>query len=114
MNYNILSYIIYLPVIGFIMIKVGWLFYKNGEVFLLDLLRGQTALVKNINNLLLIGYYLVNLGYAVATIAFWEPVHSLLDMLNTLTDIIGKIMLLLAIMHYNNIFWLKQLTKSNI
>jgi len=112
MNYNIISYLIYLPVIAFIMLKVGWLFYKNGEFFLISLLQNNLLLVKNVNSLFLIGYYLVNIGYAVLTISNWETVNSFADMINTLTHVIGKIMLILALLHYNNIFWLKHLTKS--
>lgn len=114
MNYNILSYIIYLPIIAFIMLRVGWLFYKNGEVFIISLIPDNTQLVKNINNLLLIGYYLVNLGYAVLTISDWNTVNSIVEMINSLTFIIGKIMLLLALLHFNNIFWLNYLTKHKI
>ena len=114
MNYNIISYIIYLPIIAYIMLKVGWLFYKNGEFFLISLLQNNLLLAKNVNSLLLIGYYLVNLGYAVLTISDWETINSFIEMVNTLTHVIGKIMLLLAILHYNNIFWLKYLTKSKI
>lgn len=114
MNYNIITYLIYLPIIAFIMLKVGWLFYKNGEAYLISLLKGDLPLVKNVNNLLLIGYYLVNLGYAIITISNWENINSVLEMINTLTHIIGKIILLLAILHYNNIFWLNRLTKSKI
>ena len=94
------------------MLKVGWLFYKNGEFFLISLLQNNIPLVKNVNNLLLIAYYLINLGYAVLTISSWETVHSFIEMINILTHVIGKIMLLLAILHYNNILWLKYLTKS--
>jgi len=113
MNYNVATYIIYLPVICYIMIKVGWLFYKNGEIFLLGLFNNNINIVKNINNLLLIGFYLTNIGYAISTIAYWEHIENLIQMINALSTTIGKIILLLAILHYNNIFWLKFFTKSN-
>ncbi|ARV09235.1 hypothetical protein BTO05_06105 [Winogradskyella sp. PC-19] len=113
MNYNIITYFIYLPIICFVMIKIGWLFYKNGEVFLLNLLDNK-ELVKSINNLLLIGYYLTNIGYAIITIAYWERVDSVFQLINTLSYTLGKIILLLAFMHYNNIFWLKYLNKSKL
>ncbi|SHH26106.1 hypothetical protein [Winogradskyella jejuensis] len=114
MNYNLITYCIYLPIIIFIMVKIGWLFYKNGEVFLLNLFQNNSELVKSINNLLLIGYYLTNIGYAIITIAYWEYVDSAIEMLNSLSHTIGKIILLLALMHYNNIFWLKHLNKSKL
>ena len=96
------------------MIKVGWLFYKHGEVFLTDLFQSNLSMVKPINNLLLIGYYLLNIAYAIITIAYWENVLSIIDMINTLTYTLGKIILLLAVMHYNNIFWLRYLTKTKL
>ena len=61
------------------MIYVGWLFYTYGELFLFNIFNDK-SLVKSINNLLLIGYYLVNLGYAIITIAYWEVINSIPDM----------------------------------
>ena len=114
MNLNIITYIIYLPIISFIMIQIGWQFYKNGEVFLLSLFNNNKPLVKSINNLLLIGYYLTNIGYAIVSISYWEKVDSIFTMFNSLSATLGKIILLLALMHYNNIFWLKHLNKSKL
>ncbi len=113
MNYNILSYILYLPLIFFITIKVGWMFYKNGELFLITLFENNITLTKNINNLLLIGYYLVNLGYSIITISYWDKIDNLIELINSLSSTLGKIIVLLALLHYNNIFWLKYITKSN-
>lgn len=114
MNLNLITYSIYLPIICFIMIKIGWLFYKNGEVFLLNLYNHNIELVKSINNLLLIGYYLTNIGYAIITIAYWNDIKSILELINSLSFTLGKIILLLALLHYNNIFWLKFITKTKI
>ena len=96
------------------MIRVGWLFNKNAEVYLLNLFNNDKALVRSINNLLLIGYYLTNIGYAIITISFWDIINSVYELISSLSHTIGKITLLLALMHYNNIFWLKQLNKSKI
>ncbi|WP_323789352.1 hypothetical protein [Psychroserpens sp.] len=112
MNYNILTYCIFLPIIAMIMIKVGWMFYTNGEVFLMYLFQQNTSLVKSINNILLIAYYLVNLGYAVITLAYWETIESALQMLNTLAEHLGIIIIGLAVLHYNNVLVLNYLVKS--
>jgi len=114
MNYNIISYIIYLPVIFFITIKVGWMFYKNGELFLVDVFGNDIDLIKKTNSLLLTGYYLVNLGYSILTISLWEKINHTIELINVMSTTLGKIIVLLALLHYNNIFWLKYLTKSNI
>lgn len=114
MNLNITTYCIYLPIIVFITVRVGWLFYTNGEVFLFNLLSHNTDMVKPINKLLLTGYYLTNIGYTIITISYWEQIETVIQLINSLTETIGKIILMLAILHYNNIFWLKQINKSKL
>lgn len=114
MNYNIIAYTIYLPLTFLITVKVGWILYKNGEVFILHLLNQNLQLTQNINNLLLIGYYLINLGYASMTLSWWNEITSFSELMNEVSFMLGKIILLLALMHYNNIFWLNYLTKSKI
>lgn len=112
MNYNILAYGIYLPIISFIMIKVGYLFYKYGEIFLLNLFKQNLSLVKSINNILLVGYYLINIGYAIITIAYWETLDSFSKIINTISYHLGIIIIGLAILHYNNVLCLTYLVKS--
>jgi hypothetical protein len=86
--------------------------YKNGEVFLCDILRNDTELVENLNKLLLIGYYLINLGAATITITFWDTVDNVVEMCNALSSVLGKTILVLALLHYNNIFWIKFLNRK--
>ncbi len=112
MNYNIITYCIYIPIIFFIMIRVGWLFYSYGEVYLLHLFHQKKSIVKNINNLLLTGYYLLNLGYAIVTISYWEKVNSFSEAVNSISCHLGIIIIGLAILHYNNILCLTYLVKS--
>lgn len=108
MNYNLLTYSIYLPIVLWITIKVGWLFYKNGEIFLLEIFDGND-IAKTINKMLLMGYYLVNIGCSLAVIAFWERVENSVDLVDTLSSVLGKIIVFLALLHYNNIIILKYL-----
>ncbi|MCH2194075.1 hypothetical protein [Kordia sp.] len=112
MNFNVIIYIIYIPIIFFIMIKVGWLLFKNGEVFLCDIFQNDLEMTQNVNKLLLIGYYLINLGATTITITLWDNVESIHEMISTFSSILGKTILLLVIFHYNNIFWIKFLNRK--
>ncbi|WP_046756915.1 hypothetical protein [Kordia jejudonensis] len=112
MNFNIISYLLYIPIIFFITVKVGWILYKNGEVFLYTILSNETEIVESLNKILLIGYYLINLGAATITIAFWETVTTSFEMINALSNVLGTTILILALMHYNNIFWIKFLNRK--
>ncbi len=112
MTYNTLAYIIYIPIVFFITIKIGWVFYNNGAIVLKSFFKNDPNLISSVNTLLLIGYYLVNLGAAVYSIAYWKQLNNAYQMLSTLTEVIGSIMFFLAILHYNNIFWIIRLSKK--
>ncbi|MBA4115273.1 MAG: hypothetical protein H0X71_02315 [Rubrobacter sp.] len=45
------------------MVWVARTLFKNGRVFLVDVFRGNEALADSVNHLLVIGFYLINLGY---------------------------------------------------
>lgn len=106
MTYNAIGYIIFLGTIFFITFRVGWMFYKNGEVFLKMLLSEDDHLVESINKLLLVGYYLLNFGYASISISEWPEIFSGGDLLYVLSQNCGTIIIMLALMHYFNLLWL--------
>lgn len=112
MNYQIVSYILFITSSFFITIKLGWIFYKNGEVYLHELFKNQEAYVQTINKLLLIGYYLVNLGKASITIAYWETIFTTADIFRVVGQKLGNLLLLLAIMHFINVFGLALFSKK--
>lgn len=112
MNYQIISYIVFLGISFFITIQIGWVLYKNGEVYLLEIFQYQTDFVKSINKLLLTGYYLVNLGKAALEIMIWEKIYTLTDVFRVTGQKLGNLLLLLAIMHYINVIGLNIYSKT--
>jgi hypothetical protein len=56
--------------------------------------------------MLLIGYYLLNLGYASISISSWPTITSEEMLSAYLSDHIGFIILMLALIHYFNLVWL--------
>ncbi|MFK7748636.1 MAG: hypothetical protein AB8B65_09610 [Kordia sp.] len=112
MNFNIISYILYIPIIFFITIKIGWILYKSGEVFLCNIFQNDIEMIQNLNKLLLMGYYLINLGAATITITYWDSVENIPEMINALSNILGKTIIALALLHYNNIFWITILNRK--
>ena len=63
---TIAAYVVYLVLSIGITIWVAKTLFKNGKVFLHDIFHGNQALAESVNNLLLVGFYLVNVGYAVS------------------------------------------------
>lgn len=103
-NYNLIGYSIYLPITFYITIWVGWLCYKHGEQHLIRVFHGDMHLVKPVNKILLTGYYLLNLGYATVVLSFWEKLESPLQMVNSVSQRLGIIILFLGLMHYFNLW----------
>jgi hypothetical protein len=63
----------------------------------------NNALVNGINNILLAGYYLLNIGYCVYTLKILKTLTSYNQLIETLSTKLGYIVLALGIMHFVNI-----------
>ncbi|MCB0697981.1 MAG: hypothetical protein KDC07_11485 [Chitinophagaceae bacterium] len=111
MNYNIPAYGIYLAIMVFIIVYVGRLFHKNGRVFILNLFNGHTAQTDNLNNILLLAYYLFNIGYAFVKLSFWTEVTNIDILVSSLGTNIGVLTLILAVTHYFNMLLIYYLSK---
>ena len=111
--YKILSYFIYffltIPVIVF----VGWKCFNIGKIYLLDVLKDD-EICNSVNKLLLIGYYLLNLGYIAISISSWGNVNSSSTMIEVVFTKISIILITISILHYINIATLYFLRKQII
>lgn len=110
---NTLAYIIYLLITYLITVRVGLVFFRNGRVFILGLLKDDVSLTDAINRILLIGYYLVNLGYAALMISTWSTIHNWVELFLSITVMTGKIVMTLAVMHYINMLVIYFISKRN-
>ncbi|QHS58065.1 hypothetical protein [Chitinophaga agri] len=110
---NTLAYIIYLLITYLITVRVGFIFYRNGRVFILDVLQQNVPLTDAINRILLVGYYLVNLGYAALMISTWSTIVNWTALLLSITVMTGKILLTLAVMHYCNMIVIYFISKRS-
>ncbi len=111
--YNIISYLIYLIITFYITIFVGWKVYKIGFIYLTNLIDNHSV-CQSINNLLLIGYYLVNLGFSAISLQNWEKVDSITIMFSSLSYKIGFILFILGILHFINLSIIYIVRKNKI
>ncbi|MFC4636236.1 hypothetical protein ACFO3O_20180 [Dokdonia ponticola] len=112
MNYNIITYFIYGCIMVFIIYKIGLICYRNGNIFVLHLMPNNAQLCLYINNILLTGYYLVNIGYVIYSISTWKTVYNPHNIIDTIATHSGGIILILAVLHYMNIIVLQLFFKS--
>lgn len=109
---NTIAYIIYLLLTYLITVHVGLRFYKNGRLYILNLLNGDQELTNFINRLLLVGYYLLNLGYAAMMISIWEAITNWIDLFTSISIMTGRIMLTLGVIHFMNMTVIYFLSKQ--
>lgn len=109
MSHALITYVVYLITTLSLTIWVGKTLFKNGKIFLDEIFYGNHLLAVSVNNLLLVGFYLVNIGYAVYTLKVTSTIESYREVVETLSVKVGFIILLLGGMHFFNLFILFRL-----
>lgn len=113
MNLNIVSYGIYGILTYYITVHVGWLCYKHGIHYLKEEIQDDKV-ATTINQILLVGYYLLNLGYALLRISHWPIMTTSLDVIETVAYRVGGIVLILGLMHAFNLLLIYLLRKKQM
>jgi hypothetical protein len=73
-------------------------------VFLVNAFQGNTELADSINHLLVVGFYLVNLGYVALALRTYAMVDTPRQVIELLSDKVGMILVVLGIMHFLNLY----------
>ena len=104
MNFNIVSYLIYLSITTFIIVVVGRICYKNGTVFVSQIIPNHIDLCQKVNQVLLLAYYLLNIGYCAMTLIQWKTIETIPEIVETIASKTSIIVLMISVLHYINIF----------
>ncbi len=104
MNVIIWTYIAYILLSIFLTGWVAQTLYKNGRVFLVDVFQGNEALADSVNHLLVVGFYLINLGYVSLALKLTSQVETAQAGIEALSWKIGLVLLVLGGMHFFNLF----------
>ncbi|MFN3404822.1 MAG: hypothetical protein ACK40G_12040 [Cytophagaceae bacterium] len=114
MNFYILTYLIYLIISILLTVVVAHVLFKNGRIFLVDIFHGNEALADSVNRLLWVGFYLVNIGYAVLALKEQYIIENYTQVIERLSSKIGEIILILGAMHFMNLIVFYNLRKKNV
>jgi hypothetical protein len=101
--YIIGSYFTYLAISIILTVWVARTLFKNGRVFLVDIFGGNTALADSVNHLLVVGFYLINIGYVALALRYGDQPQNLQQSIEVLSTKVGKVMLILGAMHFLNL-----------
>jgi hypothetical protein len=111
MNFFILTYSIYLIVSICLTVWVAKVLFKNGRLFLVDIFHGNAPLADAVNKLLVVGFYLVNIGYISLALKETQAITDAQKVVEVLSYKLGWITLILGGMHFMNMFIFFRLRK---
>lgn len=96
------AYALYLAITIGITIWVARTLSKNGEVFLIQCFGHDSQLARSTNHLLVVGFYLVNIGFITLTLSLGAEPHTVPDAIRFLSGKVGLAVIVLGAMHFFN------------
>lgn len=96
------SYLIYIVISLILTVWVGRTLNKNGRLFLVENFKGNEALADSVNHLLLVGFYLVNLGFVLLALQYGNKPTNTQQVIEFLSLKIGLVVVVLGFMHFYN------------
>ena len=101
--YLVGSYLAYLVITISITIWVARTLHRNGRIFLVDTFLGNEPLADSVNQLLVVGFYLINIGYVSLALRSGIKPDNAAQVIEYLSAKIGVVLLVLGAMHFLNI-----------
>ena len=110
----IVTYSVYVALSLAITIWVGRTLNKNGRTFLVENFQGQEALADSINHLLLVGFYLVNIGFVSLALRYGAKPVDAVGAIEFLSTKVGLVVVVLGVMHFFNMHMLVKFRRSRL
>ncbi|WP_426505098.1 hypothetical protein ACPPVO_46150 [Dactylosporangium sp. McL0621] len=113
MDLKLTTYLAYLLISILLTIWVARTLFKNGQVFLDDAFADE-RLAESVNHLLVVGFYLLNLGFVAIALKVTGPVAGGSGAMETLAAKLGLVLLVLGGVHFANLFVLSRFRRRRL
>ncbi len=104
MNATVTTYALYLILAIPLTVWVARTLHRNGRVFLVECFHGNDELADSVNHLLVVGFYLVNIGFVSLYLKVTSEVIAVRGVFEALSAKMGVVLLVLGAMHFFNLF----------
>jgi hypothetical protein len=98
-----ICYFSYLAISIGLTVWVARTLHKSGRVFLVDAFHGNAELADSVNHLLVVGFYLINVGYIALALKTASAMATFREIIELESVKIGVVLLILGAMHFFNI-----------
>ena len=109
--YIIVCYAAYLVVSVAATIWVAQTLRQNGRSFLVDAFHGNLELADSVNHLLVVGFYLINVGYVALALHTAAEVATARSAIELVCDKLGLVLIVLGVMHFINLYVFNRLRR---
>jgi hypothetical protein len=114
MDHLVVTYLAYVLLAVPLTIWVGRTLFRSGRVFLLDVFGGDEELASAVNHLLVVGFYLLNLGYVLMALRIADTVVTTQAAVEALSVKLGAVSLVLGAIHLGNLYVLNKLRRRAV
>jgi len=106
---TVLTYLVYLGISVAMTVWVARTLHKNGRIFLVESFLGKEALADSVNHLLVVGFYLINIGFVTLALRYGDRPADAQTALEILSSKVGLVLVVLGFMHFLNLAIFSQL-----
>lgn len=106
------TYAIYLLLSVVLTVWVARTLHHHGRVFLVTAFHGDEDLADSVNHLLVVGFYLINLGWVTLALKSTMPLETVANVFEALSYKLGVVLLVLGAMHFFNIYLFNRMRKN--
>ncbi|MFF3626457.1 hypothetical protein [Streptomyces sp. NPDC002164] len=114
MDLTVIAYVIYLLIGVALTVWVARTLSRNGKAFLADVLHGNEKLADAVNHLLVVGFYLVNLGFVTLYLRSGEGVADARGLFEALSVKLGVVLLVLGALHLGNAYVFSRIRRRGL
>lgn len=114
MDLTVVAYVIYLLISIGLTVWVARTLSRNGRVFIGDVLQGNEKLADAVNHLLVVGFYLVNIGFVTLYLRSGDTILEARGLFEALSVKLGVVLLVLGVMHLGNVWVLNKMRRRGI
>ena len=114
MNWVIATYAGYLGISVWLTVWVARTLHKNGRIFLVDSFLGNEELADSVNHLLVVGFYLINVGFVTLALRYGAAAENAQQAVEQLSTKVGLVLLVLGAMHFCNLAIFSKMRRRGI
>ena len=98
------AYLIYLPVALILTFFVAQTLFKTGKIFMIDIFRKREDIASATNRLFQVGFYLLNIGFALLILKITNRLLNYQDLIEVLSYKLGGFSIYLGLVLFFNLF----------